>query len=430
MKKIIFFTFLIYSTNLFAIDRFVDLNLSSGNGTTLFTTINSAVAASVNGDRILIVAGTYNEPTLTLSKSLTLLAQTPGSIINYNGNIVIAGFPGMKLEILGFNLGIYSLSSNTISGGSISNRAKVSLIESQMTDLSVNNDFYELNCARCTMSGTTTFRFGNFVASKTDNLNVYDEPTSTIYSERILVVCDTIDNIFFFSNDNAKLQFSNNLIRNIQILKWQRSTTDANVFSNNEFIPNSFILFAKNAPYYNIVFTNNYFPAGDQLFYRHNSGNPCAEGGAGNYGQGLCWSMQVNCTAAGCISEQFSNGGSSYSASIAAFPTPTSNGFFEWTYNGIDLPCTIPAGIDPLVLTKIIGTTGTIIDAGSPNHDFYDTDLTVNDRGRMGGPYSILNYNPTINSSNGKAFIFDLEMPTDLFPGQQFDIKSKGFHKN
>lgn len=432
MKKLLVLTLLSSSMNVFAVDRFVDPNLSSGNGTTLFTTIASAVAASVNGDRILIVSGTYNEPTLTLSKSLTLLSQTVGTTINYNGNIVIAGFPGMKLEILGLNLGIYSVSSSTISGGSVSNRAKVSIIESTMTDISLNNDFYELNCVRCAVSGTTTFRFGNFVASRTDKLNIYDEPTSTIYSERILVACDTIDDIFFFSNDNAKLQFSNNLTRSIQVLKWQISTTNANVFSNNEFLPNSFILFAKNAPYYNIDFVNNYFPSGAPLFYYQNAGgNPCTESLAGNYGQSMCWGMTGGCSVPSCILEvATSNQASSYSANTAIFPTPTSNGFFKWTYNGIDLPCAIPAGGDPLVLTKIIGPTGTNIDAGNPNHEYYDIDLTINDRGRTGGPYSILNYNPSINPSNGKAFVFDIEMPTDLFPGQQVDIKSKGYHKN
>jgi hypothetical protein len=112
------------------------------------------------------------------------------------------------------------------------------------------------------------------------------------------------------------------------------------------------------------------------------------------------------------------------------FPDPNISGFFNWTYNGIDLLCAIPTGSQPLVLTKIIGPTGTIIDAGNPNHEYYDINLTINDRGRTGGPYSILNYNPTFNPSNGKAFIFDIDMPTDLFQNQPVNIKAKGFHRN
>ena len=61
MKKI--FTILTFFsvTSIFATDRYVDPNLSSGNGTTLFTNIASAVAAAVNGDRIIVSSNTYNE---------------------------------------------------------------------------------------------------------------------------------------------------------------------------------------------------------------------------------------------------------------------------------------------------------------------------------------------------------------------------------
>ena len=69
------------------------------------------------------------------------------------------------------------------------------------------------------------------------------------------------------------------------------------------------------------------------------------------------------------------------------------------------------------------------IDGGSPNHRYYDIDLTINDRGRIGGPYSIQNYNAS-NPNNSRAFIFDLKMPADIFPGQDVEIKAKGYHSN
>ena len=54
MKNIFTLLSLFSFTSIFAIDRFVDPNLSSGNGTTLFTNITAAVATAVNGDRIII----------------------------------------------------------------------------------------------------------------------------------------------------------------------------------------------------------------------------------------------------------------------------------------------------------------------------------------------------------------------------------------
>jgi hypothetical protein len=139
---------------------------------------------------------------------------------------------------------------------------------------------------------------------------------------------------------------------------------------------------------------------------------PCCSSGVYNGGISSCW-----CSV-------------SFYPTQSLFPYPTSPGFFKWTYNGIDLPCPIPGSGNPLVLTKIIGTTGTNTNTGNPAHEYYDIDLTVNDRGRNGGPYGTLNYFPSSNPNNSKAFIFDLDMPTDLFSGQQVNIKAKGYHKN
>ena len=416
MRNVLFFFILLNVHCLFAIDRFVDLNLAQGNGTTYFNTIASAVSAAVNGDRILIVAGTYNEPTLTLNKSLTLLAQTAGATINYNGNIVIAGFPGMKLEILGFNLGVYSISSNAITGGVATNRAKVSIIDSQMTNLNFDNQFYELNAAKCTISSTTTFKFGNFVVSKTNDLYVTDEPNINLTGNKILIVADTITNRLEIRNDDYPVTIANSQLKGLYFYKWNHFSSNTNFIRNNQFILNSFLVFAASAPGYNFEFSSNEFLgipnflSGVQTY--------CWQGGplGGQYDGNDC-----SLCGGACIS---------YSQTLSVFPYPTIPGFFRWTYNGIDLPCTIPTGTQPLVLTKIVGTTGTNLNSGNPNHEYYDTDLTINDRGRNGGPYSILNYVPSINPSNGKAFIFDLEIPADIFTGQSVTIKAAGYHKN
>jgi hypothetical protein len=324
----------------------------------------------------------------------------------------------MKLEVLGFNLGIYSVSSNAIAGGSATNRAKVNFIDSKMINLSVDQNYYELNCARCTMSGATTFRFGNFVVSKTNDLYVLDEPQINQTEFKILIAADTVLNLFEFRNDDFPVIIANNKLLNIHFFRWNSLVTNTNIIRNNEFNVNSQLLFGANPPGYNFEFSSNLF-LGTVSF---SSNTPC--GNAGVYGYTVYRCQPEGCGGCNCCSS------TSFNPGLSLFPQPTVSGFFKWTYNGIDLPCTIPAGNQPLVLTKIIGPIGTNIDAGNPNHDYYDIDLTTNDRGRIGGPYSILNYNPSINPSNGKAFVFDIDMPTDLFPGQQVDIKSKGYHKN
>ena len=66
------------------------------------------------------------------------------------------------------------------------------------------------------------------------------------------------------------------------------------------------------------------------------------------------------------------------------FPNDIS-GVFEWSYNGIAHPQVPPSGSQPLSLQILLGLTN-IVDSGNPNHDYYDIDLTINDRGINGGP--------------------------------------------
>jgi len=196
MKNIFTLLTLFSFTSIFAIDRFVDPNLSSGNGTTLFTNITSAITAAVNGDRIIVSSGTYNESALTISKSLQIMPQTPGATINFNTNITIAGFPNMKLEITGFNFGINSLSSLVINSGSVMNRAKINIINCSFANVEFNNDYYELNLLNNILSGQLIFKFGNIVSNTMLNCQVLDEASNNIdITYKILIV-----NIKLFNN--------------------------------------------------------------------------------------------------------------------------------------------------------------------------------------------------------------------------------------
>jgi hypothetical protein len=415
MKNIFTFLTLFTFSSISAIDRFVDPNLSSGNGTTLFTTITSAVNAAVNGDRIIIVSTTYNEPALTISKSLQIMPQTPGTTINFNANIIISGFAGMKLEITGFNLGIYYFSSNPITSGSYSNRAKVSIIQCNSAIIDFNNIYYEANIILNQVPNYIAFRFGNIVSNTTANIYLLDESQENIISsDKNLITNNQVSNIIGVYNNDYKFIIANNILK------------------NNNFMDNAVINFSSDSvPNYNIIFTSNKFNTSFSAWSTSCGGDPYSN----NQNNVSSYNIDPNSlfatayaynswfpftnTACGNYSQQSTN----------AFPNPNISGFFEWSYNGLDINCPSPNVGQPLALTKIVGAANDI-DSGKPSHDYYDIDLTINDRGITGGPYSQLNYNPTSNPNNSKAFIFDLDMPTDLFPGQNIDIKAKGYHKN
>jgi hypothetical protein len=422
MKKIItLITLLVFTTN-YATDRFVDPMLSSGNGTTIFTTITAAINAAVNGDRIIVTSGTYNEAALTIGKSLQIMPQTPGTTINFNANITIAGFSGMKFEITGFNLAVYSINSSPITSGNYLNRAKISIIDCRVTSIDINNEYYECNIIKNNISQSLSFRYGNIILNSVNNISFLDEsqdnPSGT--NQKTLITNNYIsDYIFIYNNDSKLIVANNTIINGLYLKRWYSNSSYNNKIMNNQFATNShtkLLVSTINVPVYNLIFTNN---VGNLSFYcGGDNGTPPFSNTNLNYN-----TMNTIYLDLDWYYTATSNSG----LTTSLFPSNDVNGVFEWSYNGIQLPRPAPTGIQPLSFINLAG--GGIVDSGNPNHDYYDIDLTVNDRGLNGGPFSQLNYNAA-NPNNSKAFIFDLDMPTDLFPTQTVDIKAKGYHKN
>lgn len=421
MKKIYTILTFLTATSIFATDRFVDPNLSSGNGTTLFTTITSAVNAAANGDRIIIASSTYNEPELTISKSLQIMPQTPGTTINFNANITIAGFPGMKFEITGFNIGVYSFGSTFT--GDITNKAKISIINCNSTNLDFNQSGIELNSISNTIVNQVTFKNGSIVLNTVGTIYISDSAAnSPLTEDKNLVVANTINSLLYVFNNDNKLIIANNNISGAFLMKrWNANSSIRNRIFNNNFINIKLLVSAGGVPNYNLIFTNN---TGTFNFYVNlNSSSSFDDQHLDYNSQGaedIILNNNYYYPMCGCVLDS--------NSSQIRFPNKDISGIFEWSYNGIAHLQTPPSGSQPLSFTNIAGTTN-IVDAGNPNHDYYDIDLTINDRGVNGGHYSLLNYNAA-NPNNSRAFIIDLDMPTDLFPGQSIDIKAKGYHKN
>jgi hypothetical protein len=271
---------------------------------------------------------------------------------------------------------------------------------------------------------------------------------------KILVAADTIDAIFNFSNDKIRFMIANNLLNKLQIAKWLGNSAVTNKIINNEFAGGDQILniASNNVPYYNFDISNNIIP---NIQYISTIG--CVIWG--NYvsvvsSQGLCkpepfggspyrdygfilpainTGIYYNCSFYTNIwgwnnYSYYFNGSYSSSVNDCAFPNRDVPGFFKWTYNGFSI---LGTGSLPGNLT-FINTPGTsnTVNAGNPAPEYTDIDLTRNDRGRLGGPYSILNYNPA-NPNNSKAFIFDLDIPTQFSPASpSINIQAKGYHRN
>jgi hypothetical protein len=458
MKKIITLLAILYVINVFATDRLVNPNLSQGNGTTIFTTITSAVAAAVNGDRIIVVSSTYNEAELTIDKSLQIIPQTAGTVINFNANIIISGFAGMTLEISGFDLGAYDFKTLDITNGNYNNRAKVFILNSKSFKVLFNKDFYECILINNYFDGYIAFKHGSVFRNTAKHILLIDEffhdNNQNIGIKNKIIQNDVSFLIGVFNNDYPFI-IANNTFRDLSIKRWSVADNVKNEIINNTIKDNaSFNVSHLNVPKYNLIFSNNLFQG---TYYHLNA--PCGDAGGENYNHITISSYPDNYNNAllgftndpfdGAYSLWFHRPNSSWGdefnnptrpasngcflwveqgTATNTFPKLTVPGFVEWTYNGIKFDCNSPDSSSKLTITLNLGPNDPI-DGGNPNHKYYDIDLTINDRGINGGPYSKLNYNAA-NPKNSRAFIFDLEMPADLFPGQNIEIKAKGYHKN
>mgnify|MGYP006133524313 CR=1 FL=1 len=462
MKKTITLLAILYVVNVFATDRFVDPNLSQGNGSTLFTTISSAVAAAQNGDRIIIASSTYNEAELTINKSLQIIPQTAGTTINCNFNININGFPGMNLEIIGFNLGVYEFKTLNLTGGDYNNRAKVSIIDSTADRVLFHEDFFECILINNNVTKYIVFKHGTVLGNTTKHIVLIDElqdnnPNIEIKNK---IIQNNVSFLIGVFNNDYPFIMANNTFRDLSIRRWSVADNAINEIINNTIKDNASFNFSNiNVPKYNLIFSSNLFEGTFfHLFEAYGCGDTSGEyysttrfSNGGTYTQEqqnqLLYGFRYD-TYDGAYNEWFSKairswgdeinnpirssdgctGWREQGAAENTFPKLTVPGFVEWTFNSLDFNCNIPDSSSPLTLTKNVGQTSPI-DGGNPNHKYYDIDLTINDRGINGGPYSQLNYNAS-NPNNSRAFIFDLEMPVDLFPGQDVQIKAKGYHKN
>ena len=433
-RNILLLIISLLANNLYAVDIFVNPNILPGTVPNTYTTLVAGLNASNNGDRVFIKSGSYTTQAITLTKSLIISPDTSGGSVTMSDGFYVEGFAGMKLQILGITAPY--LTANPGSPTS-ADRAKIYVIDCHFGNLSIDQDNYDLSCARTWVDNNTTFRKGSFVISKTNNLYVNAEPGGGNVADtinKIMIVADTIAGALRYNGDNFKMLIANNLLNQLFITKWNWYAGNMNYILNNEFVSGAMLHFpTSNVPYYNFDISNNMFNSFS--YYTQNVSNgPCSgcdppslnyrNYGSNmnlpsNYGSG-CW-PNINYTC------YYSSGGNP-NANSCPFPNIDVPGIFRWSYNGFTLSGSGTAG--NLAFVNIPGSTN-IINSGNPESQFYDIDLTLNDRGREGGPYSILNYLPSANPSNSKAFIFDLEIPTTLQPStQSIKVRAQGYHRN
>ena len=358
-------------------------------------------SASDINDRIIIAPGTYSEPQLLLPHALTLMPSEDAGIVELNANVVFTPGDNYRYEVFNLELGQYSFWVGA--SGNQAARTVVHFIDCQAENWNFDSDGWDIIVISSVANQDIIYRHGDIVRCDVgDQILMNNEAGSTPFDRiQSVIQCDARE--IYLRSTHAQYRVANNYVLYLYVTAWNTDASITNDFINNRFKTTARVYFAfQFVPRYNIRFINNTFNA-NLHFCNGTSGTQGDFGGGGIPGNCTNTSFGLDCN------------------------TP---GYLEWSYN--DLPCIFsctPTASQPLVLNHVFGSEvpADAVDGGKPTHEFYDTDLTINDRGRDGGTWGSANFPAELD---GKAYIYTLDMPADLFPSVPVNVSARSYQRH
>lgn len=408
-KQLLTFAMCLYSIGSFATDLYVN---SSGLPST-YATLQLAIDAASDDDNIYVSATeTHNGP-VTVDKSVYIISDQSGLKFQLVGDIII-GNNIDQVTIVGAN-GI-SVSSQNNAGS----RVEVNITSSSISALNISHNNYKVNIYDCFVGGTATFKNGVIIGSELQNILIGNESGVSVDTIKIIAnefqnfTCETeIHNIEIYNNFINKLDNENAMGLYFPAIPSNQSRFA--IIANNTIeyynyrglyygINNSGIYFnSAPASFSGLTIVNNYIfnLSGQSHTYSQENGSSDNDGHALHIGDDFPNVYIAN--------------NKWYSGYTPNISSNISNHYLaDNFYEGCNYSDTNG------------NLTSNYSDAGLDQAPFFDTDGTVNDIGTSGGPHSWANY----HTSGGKAVIFDLDIPSQIYIGTSQSIKAKAVHKN
>ena len=380
-----------------------------------YPNIGAAVAAAVDGDRIIIKNRAGDIPwiqDITIDKSLEFLSYENDGRFIVQGNYGIAPANGRVVLINGMR----NTSGGIIAAGGTSNvrGTRVRVVDSYFVNggLNLASNYYDVDVVSCTMiSGTVSICFGNVVGNDIDGSSVNDEAisVSTTSPGTTLDTCAIIGNKvkgrvgyegIFGSSFGQVFHIRNNYVQHgwMGIEVYEGPTTNAaNLIWNNTVT----------------AYTGNFTTYGINL---------------ANTNTGSIWEIMNNVitrTWAGDCRGVNNDSGNQGQINVyfnhvsTGITTPIGAGFTFAGNNTIDQAITLNA--DGTFLAD-----GAAIDGGNPAAPFYDLDLTTGDAGAYGGSYTLNNFHPL---HSGSARVVMTGHPFNVRQGSTLRVKATAFDR-
>lgn len=374
-----------------------DLVVQESGPVGTYASIGAAVAASTDGDRIIInntISGFPWTENIIINKSLTFLSAADNQRFIVQGNYSVQHAPGREVTIIGMDNVSGNISS--ISNGGTS-RTIVNLMWCDFADgnINFNHDYFNLNVASSLINGDVTFRYGKVIGNQFTNGEVFLQTDALAGTDSVHVVGNMgLDRIYANSTSHY-FYFSNNSISNltafavtIQVVS-MKPGTGTNVIRNNSIRTNGEGIYIVNGVLGKLLIYNNII----------------VDYSTADYG--------------------IRNASSSLSSLIVSYNF-LDNTFDNGTITGFtnDGTNTLSGAVN-LNADGSSAWTGTV-DGGNPGTADYDLDLSRNDPGAYGGSYSLNNFFP-IDGTSSKVYY--LRMPSQILVGGSNAVTGYSFDR-
>lgn len=382
MKKQVLFIAIVslFTTLASAADLYVR-DFGSGGA---YSTISAAITAATDGDRIIIRPKSGGIPyleNLVVNKSLSFVSETNFAKYLVQGTISITPVAGRVITFSNLNL----TNGITVTAATTGGRATVNVFNSAIgADINTQQSNVSLYASGNTVTGSFYFTHGRITGNNCFNIGLstsaIDSSPATDDIEIIANVVNYSANAIDFNQKNYNFKVLNNFLPNGYINISAIKNGGSNEIRNNVV---------------NSLSGSTYYP----IYVSLSSGNTGFISVLNNILNYTMSSVKVYNANSGLASVY-----AFYNMSSTTFST---SGITSQSSNSVS---------SSLVLNNTTYTvTGANVNAGYPEDDYADIDLTRNDIGNWGGSNSWGNYWPS--TAGNKPQVNYLNTPRRIFVG-------------
>lgn len=376
-----------------------------------YPSITTAVAAAVDGDRIIIKNRSGNIPwieNITVDKSLEFLSYENDSMFIVQGTYTIVLGTNRTVTFIGMN----NLSGSiTYSGSSTMKSTVVNILDCSITtgSINLNTTGVKTNCSGTSLfDGSLAFVYGNIIGNE----------------------------ITYIGSGAALLCYNGSAYQNDTVFVIGNKVTHNNSFNSVEIQTSASVCYIKNNYIKHISYGIYFAGSANASVANYIYNNTIVGGSNGGTSYGIIIS---NVPSLGIVEVMNNVIDDNYAGgSYGIYKSSGVGGQVNVYYNHISSSVTLPissgftftgnnqTNVSISIAANGTITSGTPINGGNPAAPFYDLDLSAGDAGAYGGSFTLNNFFPL---HTGAARVYFVNYPYNVRQGSTLNVKANAYDR-